>query len=57
METSEAQAPVAAEILAGSGLTPRVAVDGDLEATVVIGMKRLASSTASPGHRATRRST
>jgi len=37
VETTEAQAPAAAEILAGSGLRPRKATDEDLEATVVIG--------------------
>jgi release factor glutamine methyltransferase len=36
-ETSEAQAPRAVEILAAAGLTPRVAEDDDLGATVVVG--------------------
>lgn len=37
VETSERQAPEAAEIFRGSGLDPSVARSGDLDATVVIG--------------------
>jgi release factor glutamine methyltransferase len=37
IETSDAQAPVAAELFSRSGLAPRVARLADLEATVVVG--------------------
>ncbi len=37
METSERQAPTAAQIFAGSGLTPSIARSDDLDATVVVG--------------------
>lgn len=39
IETSERQAPVAAGLFASCGLTPRIAVDDELEATVVIGRR------------------
>jgi release factor glutamine methyltransferase len=39
VETSERQAPLAAEIFARNGLSPRVATDGELEATVVVGVR------------------
>ncbi|MGE5287219.1 MAG: putative protein N(5)-glutamine methyltransferase [Micromonosporaceae bacterium] len=38
-ETSERQAPLAAEIVARGGLVPRVATSGELNATVVIGTR------------------
>ncbi|HEX4760269.1 MAG TPA: putative protein N(5)-glutamine methyltransferase [Thermoleophilaceae bacterium] len=38
-ETSEDQAPAAAEILAGAGLEPRVARSAELDATVVVGVR------------------
>jgi release factor glutamine methyltransferase len=38
-ETSEDQAPAAAEILAGAGLEPRVARSTELDATVVVGVR------------------
>jgi release factor glutamine methyltransferase len=38
-EASERQAPLAAEIMAGSGLVPRVASSDELSATVVIGTR------------------
>ncbi|HYA01246.1 MAG TPA: putative protein N(5)-glutamine methyltransferase [Candidatus Binatia bacterium] len=37
VECSERQAPVAVEVFAGCGLTPRPASDADLEATAVLG--------------------
>ena len=40
IETSELQAPTAVDILARSGLRPRVATSDDLDATVVIGFNR-----------------
>jgi release factor glutamine methyltransferase len=43
VETSDRQAPLAMEIVAGNGLTPRVARSDDLDATVVVG--------TNPGHR------
>ncbi|HEX6523134.1 MAG TPA: putative protein N(5)-glutamine methyltransferase [Streptosporangiaceae bacterium] len=36
-ETSERQAPLAADLFAAAGLTPRVAVSADMQAAVVIG--------------------
>jgi release factor glutamine methyltransferase len=39
VETTERQAPQAADILAGGGLIPRVASSGELNATVVIGTR------------------
>jgi release factor glutamine methyltransferase len=39
-ETSERQAPGAAQIMAGAGLEPRVASSDELDATVVIGSRR-----------------
>ncbi len=38
-ETSERQAPLAVETMAGSGLIPRIASSGELNATVVIGAR------------------
>jgi release factor glutamine methyltransferase len=40
VETSHRQAPLAAEVLSGAGLIPRVVHDEDLDATVVIGERR-----------------
>jgi release factor glutamine methyltransferase len=37
VETTQAQAPVAADVLAGHGLRSAVVHDEDLEATVVVG--------------------
>jgi release factor glutamine methyltransferase len=39
VETSERQAPLAAEILTRDGLIPRVATSEELNATVVIGTR------------------
>jgi release factor glutamine methyltransferase len=52
VETSEQQAPQAAEAFARAGLVPRVASSGELNATVVTGTRpRTGSGRAHPGER------
>ncbi len=52
VETSERQAPQAAEAFARAGLVPRVASSGELNATVVTGTRpRTGSGRAQPGER------
>lgn len=49
VETGRRQAPVAAGILSGAGLTPRVVHDDDLDATVALGVAGAAGIPARPG--------